>query len=165
MSTSPIIAGASLDADGNPQLVLDPDGLIAAARRGDAGQADEAPPRRLVLVVDDSLTTRMLEQSILESAGYEVDVALSGEEALGLVHVKRYTLILVDVEMPGMDGFTFIERLRSEPATRDIPAILVTSRAAPEDRQRGQEVGAQGYIVKSEFDQAELLTIIEPLIG
>jgi two-component system chemotaxis sensor kinase CheA len=165
MTASPIIAGASLDADGNPQLVLDPDGLIAAARRGDAGQADEAPPRRLVLVVDDSLTTRMLEQSILESAGYEVDVALSGEEALGLVHARRYALILVDVEMPGMDGFTFIEHLRSDPATRDIPAVLVTSRAAPEDRQRGQEVGAQGYIVKSEFDQAELLTIIEPLIG
>jgi two-component system chemotaxis sensor kinase CheA len=67
--------------------------------------------------------------------------------------------------MPGMDGFTFIERLRAEPALRDIPAILVTSRAAPEDRRRGQEVGAQGYIVKSEFDQAELLTIIRPLMG
>jgi two-component system chemotaxis sensor kinase CheA len=67
--------------------------------------------------------------------------------------------------MPGMDGFTFIEHLRSEPALRDIPAILVTSRAAPEDRRRGSEVGAQGYIVKSEFDQAELLTIIRPLMG
>jgi two-component system chemotaxis sensor kinase CheA len=165
MTASPIVVGASLDADGTPQLVLDPDGLIAAARRGDAGEAEVAPPRRLVLVVDDSLTTRMLEQSILESAGYEVDVALSGEEALGLVHARRYALILVDVEMPGMDGFTFIERLRGEAASRDIPAILVTSRAAPEDRKRGQEVGAQGYIVKSEFDQAELLTIIEPLMG
>jgi two-component system chemotaxis sensor kinase CheA len=165
MTASPIVAGASLDADGNPQLVLDPDCLIAAAQRGDAGEVDVTPPRRLVLVVDDSLTTRMLEQSILESAGYEVDVALSGEEALGLVHAKRYALILVDVEMPGMDGFTFIERLRAEPALRDIPAILVTSRAAPEDRRRGQEVGAQGYIVKSEFDQAELLAIIGPLMG
>jgi two-component system chemotaxis sensor kinase CheA len=165
MTASPIVAGALLDADGNPQLVLDPDGLIAAAQRGDAGEVDETPPRRLVLVVDDSLTTRMLEQSILESAGYDVDVALSGEEALGLVHARCYALILVDVEMPGMDGFTFIERLRAEPASREIPAILVTSRAAPEDRRRGQEVGAQGYIVKSEFDQAELLTIIGPLMG
>jgi two-component system chemotaxis sensor kinase CheA len=165
MSASPIVVGASLDADGNPQLVLDPDGLIASAQRGDAGEVDVTPPRRHVLVVDDSLTTRMLEQSILESAGYDVDVALSGEEALDLVRRKRYALILVDVEMPGMDGFTFIEHLRSEPALRDIPAILVTSRAAPEDRRRGSEVGAQGYIVKSEFDQAELLTIIRPLMG
>jgi two-component system, chemotaxis family, sensor kinase CheA len=164
MTASPVVVGASLDADGNPQLVLDPDGLVAAANRGDAGEVDLAPPRHLVLVVDDSLTTRMLEQSILESAGYEVDVALSGEDALGLVRGKRYALILVDVEMPGMDGFTFIEHLRADPASRDIPAILVTSRAAPEDRQRGREVGAQGYIVKSEFDQAELLTIIRPLM-
>jgi two-component system chemotaxis sensor kinase CheA len=164
MTASRIVVGASLDADGNPQLVLDPDGLIAAAQRGDESEIEAIPPRRLVLVVDDSLTTRMLEQSILESAGYEVDVALSGEEALGLVRAKPYALILVDVEMPGMDGFTFIERLRAEPALREIPAILVTSRAAPEDRRRGREVGAQGYIVKSEFDQAELLTIIRPLM-
>jgi two-component system chemotaxis sensor kinase CheA len=107
----------------------------------------------------------MLEQSILESAGYEVELAMSGDEALDLVGRTRYSLILVDVEMPGMDGFTFIERIRSDPALRDIPAILVTSRAAPEDRQRGRDVGAQGYIVKSEFDQAELLTMIRPLTG
>jgi two-component system, chemotaxis family, sensor kinase CheA len=162
---SPIVAGATLDAESNPLLVLDPDGLVAAARASGAGELAPAPPRRLVLVVDDSLTTRMLEQSILESAGYEVDVALSGEEALDLVRGKRYALLLVDVEMPGIDGFTFIERIRSDPALRDIPAILVTSRAAPEDRQRGRAVGAQGYIVKSEFDQAELLAMIRPLVG
>ena len=166
LTASPIVAGASLDAEGNPQLVLDPDGLVAAAHRGDAGgEIDATAPRHPVLVVDDSLTTRMLEQSILELAGYEVDVALSGEEALELVRRKRYALILVDVEMPGMDGFTFIERMRADPALRDIPAILVTSRAAPEDLQRGRDVGAQGYIVKSEFDQAELLAMIKPLMG
>jgi two-component system chemotaxis sensor kinase CheA len=165
LTASPIVAGAALDAESNPQLVLDPDGLVVAAQLGGAGEPDPTPTRHLVLVVDDSLTTRMLEQSILESAGYDVDVALSGEEALDLVRRKRYALMLVDVEMPGMDGFTVIERMRSEPALRDIPAILVTSRAAPEDRQRGRDVGAQGYIIKSEFDQAELLAMIRPLIG
>jgi two-component system chemotaxis sensor kinase CheA len=164
LSASAIVAGALLDAESNPQLVLDPDGLVAAAQRGEAGELDATPQRRPVLVVDDSLTTRMLEQSILESAGYDVDAAVSGEEALDAVRRKRYALILVDVEMPGMDGFTFIERIRLDPALRDIPAILVTSRAAPEDRQRGRDVGAQGYIVKSEFDQAELLTMIKPLM-
>jgi two-component system chemotaxis sensor kinase CheA len=164
MTASPIVVGASLDAEGNPQLVLDPDGLIAVAHRGDAIELESTPARRPVLVVDDSLTTRMLEQSILESAGYEVELAMSGDEALDLAGRTRYALILVDVEMPGMDGFTFIERIRSDPALRDIPAILVTSRAAPEDRQRGREVGAQGYIIKSEFDQAELLTMIRPLM-
>jgi two-component system chemotaxis sensor kinase CheA len=118
-----------------------------------------------VLVIDDSLTTRMLEQSILESAGYEVDLAVSAEEALEIARRKRYALFLVDVEMPGLDGFGFVERARADPALHDIPSVLVTSRAAPEDRQRGRDVGARGYIAKGEFDQAELLAMIRPLIG
>ena len=165
LPVNPVVVGASLDSDGNPQLVLDPAGLVTAAQRGGASGLDAVPSKRPILVVDDSLTTRMLEQSILESAGYEVDVALSGEEALDIVRRKRYAVILVDVEMPGMDGFSFIERIRADLALRDIPAILVTSRAEPEDRQRGRDVGAQGYIGKGEFDQAELLTTIKALIG
>ncbi|MGA8613657.1 MAG: response regulator [Xanthobacteraceae bacterium] len=170
LNASPIVVGASLDGEGNPQLMLDPDGLAAAAQssqhdgaRSTAG--DLAAAKRPVLVVDDSLTTRMLEQSILESAGYDVDVASSGEEALDLVRRKPFALILCDVEMPGIDGFTFIERIRSDVSLRDIPAILVSSRSAPEDRQRGRDVGAHGYIVKSEFNQAELLTMIRPMVG
>jgi two-component system chemotaxis sensor kinase CheA len=165
MTANPIVVAASLDANGNPQLVLDPDSLVAAARRGCAGELDANVPKRPVLVVDDSLTTRMLEQSILESAGYDVDVAVSGEEALERVREKHYALMLVDVEMPGMDGFTFIERIRSDPTSRDIPAILVTSLAGPEHRQHGHDVGAQGFIVKSEFDQAELLSMIKPMMA
>jgi two-component system chemotaxis sensor kinase CheA len=165
MTASTIVAGASLDADGNPQLVLDPDGLVAAARRGKVEELDSRPATRPVLVVDDSLTTRMLEQSILESAGYDVDVAESGEEALKRLNEKHYALILCDVEMPGMDGFTLIERIRSDSRSHHIPAILVTSLAEPEHRKRGQDVGAQGYIVKSEFDQAELLSMIKPMMA
>jgi two-component system chemotaxis sensor kinase CheA len=157
------VAGVSLDADGNPQLVLDPEGLVTEAHSGDTAELESTSPGRPVLVIDDSLTTRMLEQSILESAGYDVDVAQSGEEAIEIIRRKHYALFLVDVEMPGMDGFTFIERIRSDSAFQEIPAVLVTSRASPEDRQRGRDVGAQGYIIKSEFDQAELLTMISSL--
>jgi two-component system, chemotaxis family, sensor kinase CheA len=107
----------------------------------------------------------MLEQSILESAGYEVDVALSAEEALETAHRKRYALFLVDVEMPGMDGFAFVEQIRSDPTLCEIPAILVTSRAAPDDLERGRAAGAQGYIVKSEFDQAKMLALIKRLMA
>jgi two-component system chemotaxis sensor kinase CheA len=67
--------------------------------------------------------------------------------------------------MPGIDGFTFVERLRADTALRDTPAILVTSRNAPEDRRRGRDVGARGYIVKSEFNQADLLNMIRPMAG
>jgi two-component system chemotaxis sensor kinase CheA len=160
-----IVAGASLDSEGNPQMVLDPEGIIEAAIRL-AGLASEMEAaHRPVLVVDDSLTTRMLEQSILESAGYEVDSATCGEEGLEMARKKDYALLLVDVEMPGMDGFTFIERVRADPRLGDTPAILVTSRAAAEDRERGAHAGAQGYIVKSEFDQSDLLARIKGLVG
>lgn len=159
-----IVAGASLDAEGHPQLVLDPQGLVEHVGRAGSALAT-VPPRAPVLVIDDSLTTRMLEQSILESAGYEVDLATSGEEALETAHKRQYALFLVDVEMPGMDGFTFIERARDDPNLRDIPAVLVTSRASPEDRQRGLSAGARAYIVKGEFDQTELLEQIRILVG
>ena len=163
--SDPIVAGASLDAEGLPQLVLDPEGLVEhVCRVGSVPDATPAP-RAPVLVIDDSLTTRMLEQSILESAGYEVDLATSGEEALERARQRRYALFLVDVEMPGMDGFTFIERARGDPILCDIPAVLVTSRASPEDRQRGLNVGARAYIVKGEFDQTELLEQIRLLVG
>ncbi|BCJ92241.1 hybrid sensor histidine kinase/response regulator [Terrihabitans soli] len=163
IAASPIIAGASLDAAGNPQLVLDPDILVAAARNAGFHPVASLKEKTRVLVVDDSLTTRMLEQSILESAGYDVDVAMSGEEGLERMRARRYALVLVDVEMPGMDGFSFVEHLRADPALHDIPALLVTSLSGPEHIQRGREAGAQGHIAKSEFDQATLLSMIAPL--
>ncbi|HEY8943624.1 MAG TPA: response regulator, partial [Polyangiaceae bacterium] len=98
-------------------------------------------------------------------AGYDVDVASSGEQALLKARDNRYSLFLVDVDMPGMDGFTFIERIRSDPTLHDIPAILVTSRSSPEDFERGRQVGANGYMVKSDFNQVELLDRIRRLVA
>jgi two-component system, chemotaxis family, sensor kinase CheA len=161
-----VVAGAALDAEGHPQLVLDPEGLVAAAHVGRGALAEpDSRPCRPVLVIDDSLTTRMLEQSILESAGYDVELATSAEEGLGKAKDKRYGLFVVDVEMPGMDGFDFVARTRADPVLRETPAILVTSRGSKEDRQRGNDAGASGYIVKGEFDQGHLLQTIRDLIG
>lgn len=161
----PVAMGVSLEADRTPRLVVDPDALVREIRRTDAAPPEPAHPARPILVIDDSLTTRMLEQSILESAGFDVDVVTSAEEALVEAGRKRYALFLVDVEMPGMDGFAFIERVRADPALRDTPAILVTSRDAPADRQRGQDVGAQDYLVKSEFDQDQFLARVRQLVN
>jgi two-component system, chemotaxis family, sensor kinase CheA len=160
----PAIVGASLDAGGRPRLVLDPVNLIADVERHGLPQLQAAAARRSILVVDDSLTTRMLEQSILESAGYDVSLATSAEEGLEKARLQPYALFLVDVEMPGMDGFTFIEHVRADAQLHATPAILVTSRAAPEDRQRGRDVGAQDYIVKGDFDQGVLLDRIRTLV-
>ena len=164
-----VIAGASLDAEGTPQLVLDPAGVVAFAEisRGDTfnATAKACVQRAPILIVDDSLTTRMLEQSILEAAGYQVELAVSAEDGLIKAHNHRYSLFIVDVEMPGMDGFGFVAQTRSDPLLGEIPAILVTSRDAADDRLRGQQVGASAYVTKGEFDQTQLLQTIRTLIG
>ncbi|MCA9601786.1 MAG: response regulator [Polyangiales bacterium] len=161
----PIVSGASIDGNGNPRIVLDPDALVTMAFESIPVVSTGPPARIPVLVIDDSLTTRMLEQSILESAGYEVTTASSAEEGLEKARAARFSLILVDVEMPGMDGFSFVETVRADAALRHIPTILVTSRSEPEDLERGRRVGANGYIIKSEFDQADLLQRIRNLIS
>jgi two-component system chemotaxis sensor kinase CheA len=160
-----VVYGASLDPEGNPLLALDPAGLVAAARTAPVAmapaQVTEQPP---ILVIDDSLTTRMLVQSILESAGYRVDLASSGEEGLVKARERRYGLFICDVEMPGMNGFEFVTRTRADVALKEIPSILVTSLASAEDKSRGKRAGARAYIVKSEFDQGSFIQIIRGLM-
>ncbi|MCW8133268.1 MAG: response regulator, partial [Planctomycetota bacterium] len=160
------VAGAASDLAGSPELMFDPANLVSAirARRSLAPPAAR-PQRPPILVIDDSLTTRMLEQSILESAGYEVALATSAEEGLEKVRAGRFGLIVVDVEMPGMNGFEFVEQVRADAALSGIPCILVTSRGSPEDKIRGKKAGARAYIVKGEFDQGLLLQTIRQLMG
>lgn len=165
LSTDPVVAGVSLDAEGIPRLVLDPAELVSAAAQ-DWPSVEAAPAvRHPILVIDDSLTTRMLEQSILESAGYEVELAISAENGLEKARKKTYALFLVDVEMPGMSGFDFVTLTRADPDLRQVPAILVTSRNELEDFERGRKAGASDYIVKGEFDQNRLLVSIERLLS
>jgi two-component system chemotaxis sensor kinase CheA len=163
LPVDPVVLGASLDAAGNPRLVLDPVELVRVVERPRTLPPTRGEPPH-VLVIDDSLTTRMLEQSILESAGYRVDVAASAEEGLALARIRRYALFLVDVEMPGMDGFEFVATTRADALLRAVPAILVTSRNAGEDKARGLAAGASDYVVKSEFDQVSLLSRIRELV-
>lgn len=158
------VAGVALDVDGNPRLLLDPDGLFSAAAQTPLRAPHRATRQRSVLVIDDSLTTRMLEQSILESAGYAVDLAISAEQGLEMARTGGYDLFLVDVEMPGMDGFSFVERVRADPRLSATPAVLVTSRASPDDLARGRAVGASDHIAKGEFEQVDFLDRIGRLM-
>ncbi|MEU4623664.1 response regulator [Actinoplanes sp. NPDC023801] len=165
---TPVIGSVAVDADGNPRLVLDPLGLadevlrshLGGARPSAAPVAEPLP----ILVIDDSLTTRMLERSILESAGYEVDLAASAEEGLEKAAARAYGLFLTDIDMPGIDGFTFVERTRADPELAGVPAILVSSRSSAADRDRGRAAGASAYVVKGEFDQEQLLGHIRRLV-
>ncbi len=164
VAADPIVAGTALSPRGLPQLVLATHALGGAPAFGRA-TSDDVPRALPILIVDDSLTTRMLEQSILESAGYEVDLAVSAEEALDKARSRSYGLFLVDVEMPGMNGFELVASTRADPVLREVPAILVTSLSSAADRERGLAAGAHDYVVKSEFDQEALLETIRRLVG
>ena len=115
--------------------------------------------------MDDSVNTREIEKSILEAYGYAVDLAEDGMEALEKTRANRYDLVITDVEMPRLDGFSLTERLRTDDSYKDTPIIIVTSREKDEDKKRGIMVGANAYIVKGAFDQTNLLETVQNLIG
>ncbi|MES2070214.1 MAG: response regulator [Pseudomonadota bacterium] len=159
-----MISASFLDNEGNPQLVLDPEVLVSSLHTAPLRASVAPAPTLPILIIDDSLTTRMLESSILEAAGFAVALAASAEEGLLMARHHRYALFLVDLEMPGMNGFEFIEQAQADPVLRDIPCILVTSRDAAADKQRAAEVGASAYIVKGEFNQVDFLKTIKRLV-
>jgi two-component system chemotaxis sensor kinase CheA len=117
-----------------------------------------------ILVVDDSFTTRTLETSILENNGYQVLVAIDGAQALELLRSEKVDLVITDIEMPRMDGFVLLERIKADARLASLPVILVTSRDQPFDKQRGLELGADAYIVKRKFDHQDLLSTIQQVL-
>jgi two-component system chemotaxis sensor kinase CheA len=110
------------------------------------------------------VTTRTLEKTVLEAAGYDVITASDGAEAWHLLQERGADLVLSDVEMPRMDGFMLTEAVRGSRRFRDLPVILLTALDNERDRARGLEVGADAYLVKSAFDQTVLLTTLEQLL-
>ncbi len=165
------VAGASVEPDGSVLLVLDPPGLIQRARQATRQNGSATPPghptvqRRSVLVVDDALTVRELQRNILERAGFAVRVATDGSQALSSLAQEHSDLVLTDIEMPNMNGFELTEAIRASPALANIPVLILSSRASDVDRQRGLDVGADGYITKSGFDESGLLTAVNRLLG
>jgi two-component system chemotaxis sensor kinase CheA len=164
----PNVAGCALLEDGNIALILSAAELAETALQG-PGRAlvSRAPEhevvRRRLLVADDSVTTRTMEKAILEEAGYEVRVAADGHQAWRILQDEAIDLLVADVEMPGMDGFTLTETLRHSTLPR-IPVVLVTSLASDNHRARGLEAGADAYIVKGDFERAALLEAVGQLL-
>ncbi len=163
------VSGAALLGTGAVIVVLDANDLVRVAtgtaitRRWLPDEAQPPAPaeRRLrVLVVDDSITTRTLEKNILETAGFDVTVAIDGVEGWLRLNEGDYDVVISDVEMPNMNGLDLTRQIRSSSHTRDIPIILLTSLARPEQQQAGLQAGADAYLIKSQFDQGELLRMI-----
>lgn len=163
------VAGASVLGTGQVVAVLNvPDLLKSAVKQA-------APPpvtfetqgvaeKQSILVVEDSITSRALIKNILESAGYRVTTAVDGIDAYTALKTATFDLIVSDVEMPRMDGFDLTAKVRSDKQHGDLPVVLVTALESREHRERGIDVGANAYIVKSSFDQSNLLEVVGRLI-
>ncbi len=162
-------SGAVQLGDGQLVLLLNPVILLQTAR----GMALAGPPmainherrRAHLLIADDSFTTRELIRSILQSAGYTVTAAYDGLDALDKLRTQAYDLVISDVEMPRVNGFQLTSRIRQELGLPDLPVVIITSLASDEHRRKGLEVGAQAYIVKNQFNQDNLLEVVQQLLG
>lgn len=166
------VAGASVLGTGEVVPVLNVSDLVQSAM-----QSAAAPPARrgadrpaevrarAVLVVEDSITSRSLLKNILASAGYRVNTAVDGIDAYTALKADKFDLVVTDVEMPRMDGFDLTARIRADKSLSSLPVVLVTALGQREHRERGIEVGANAYIVKSSFDQSDLLQVVRQLIA
>ncbi|MEA4953390.1 MAG: hybrid sensor histidine kinase/response regulator [Aminivibrio sp.] len=162
------VGGVTVLGSGKVVPVLHCGDLVKSALKGTVrslsapGEAGEAPPA--ILVAEDSITSRALLKNILTAAGYAVHTAADGQEAWETLSRGEISLVVSDVEMPGMNGFELTSKIRSEERLSDLPVILVTSLESAEDRERGVVAGADAYIVKSGFDQGALLDVIRRLL-
>lgn len=173
LANAPFVAGAALLGSGEVVLVLDAHDLMRKAsgdrmprQRRLLTPAQSAPRRVRVLIVDDSITTRTLEKNILEAAGFVVSVATDGVEAWAMLQDADALpdVLISDVEMPRMNGLDLTQRVKGDPRTRNLPVILLTSLSKPEQREAGLRVGADAYLVKSRFDQNELLQTLQSVL-
>lgn len=165
------VSGAALLGSGEVIIVLDANDLVRRAsgaalphRRGVTMVAPVEERRLRVLVVDDSITTRTLEKNILETAGFDVSVAMDGAEAWSMLPQNDFDVIISDVEMPKMNGLELCSKIKTNAKFQHLPVILLTSLAKPEQREAGLRAGADAYLVKSRFDQGELLEMIQAVL-
>jgi CheY-like chemotaxis protein/chemotaxis signal transduction protein len=165
------VTGAALLGDGRPVVILNTADLVRVAKAAEVRHiplqkrtAEDVKPIPHILVVDDSITTRTLEKNILEAAGFHVYTATDGTGAIRQLGEHPVDLVVTDIQMPQMDGISLTRHLRESNEYNNLPVILVTSLETREDREQGMMAGANAYIVKRGFDQAELLATIQQLL-
>jgi chemotaxis protein histidine kinase CheA len=171
----PLVTGATIDGDGSVVCLVDLRELAVRATGTTlvgAGvvvptQREEAPTGRKprILVVEDSIGVRELERAILEGAGFDVTTCVDGLDAAARLRDEPADLVLSDVEMPGMDGFALTRTIRRTRGWEQVPVIIMTSKGDEADRRAGLEAGASAYLLKSEFDQEQLVNTVRRLVG
>jgi two-component system, chemotaxis family, sensor kinase CheA len=165
------IAGATVLGSGEVIPILNVADLMKSAvhvsgisLNVDTNQKAGGTAQKSILLVEDSVTSRMLLKGILEAEDYQVSTAVDGVEGFTMLRTEPFDLVISDIEMPRMDGFDLTAKIRNDPQLADLPVVLVTSLEAREHRERGVEVGANAYIVKSSLEQSNLLEVVQRFI-
>ncbi|MFA6223305.1 MAG: hybrid sensor histidine kinase/response regulator [Desulfomonilaceae bacterium] len=165
------VSAGTVLGSGQVALILNVSDLILSAMRitgpslaAHTRKSQLEHVKKSILVVEDSITSRMLLKNILESAGYEVQTAVDGVDAWTILKTNNFDVVVSDIEMPRMDGFELTSKIRTEEKFKNLPVVIVTSLESREDKERGIDVGANAYIVKSGFEQNNLLSVIRRLI-
>jgi chemotaxis protein histidine kinase CheA len=172
----PGVSGATIAGDGNVVVLLDLRDIGERALGVGGGAfarpvavapkaADPNVPKARVLVVEDSLGVRELERVILEGAGYHVECAVDGLDGASRLRDNPADIVISDVEMPGMSGFELTRTIRRTKGWEQVPVVIMTSLGNEEDRRMGLEAGASAYLLKGEFDQAQLVETVRRLVG
>jgi chemosensory pili system protein ChpA (sensor histidine kinase/response regulator) len=171
ISSVPGLLGATIMGDGSVLIILDlaplvRHGVARRLQRLEEGLTAVATPvveevrvRPLVMVVDDSITMRKVTGRVLERHEYEVSTAKDGIDAIEKLHERVPDLMLLDIEMPRMDGYELATHMKADPRLRDVPIIMITSRTGDKHRQRAFDIGVDRYLGKP-YQEAELLTQI-----
>ena len=165
-----MITGASLSPEGKATPVLNLTDLLikekttlpVAPYRYEIQQTTAAG--KIILVVEDSVTSRVLLKGVLESAGYDVKTAVDGAEAFALLKSEPVDIVVSDIDMPRMDGLELTRKIRTDKSLSDLPVVLVSALESREDQEAGIEAGANAYIVKSRFDNVNLISTVKRLV-
>ena len=161
------IAGATILGDGRIVIILDMGSLVRSewrARPTETVVLDQRDRRTFALVVDDSITVRRVTQRLLERNGMRVLTAKDGVDAVSLLQEHLPDIILLDIEMPRMDGYEVAAHVRNDPRLKDIPIVMITSRVSEKHRARAIELGVDDYLGKP-YQENQLLDAIEPLVN
>ncbi|MCX7832185.1 MAG: hybrid sensor histidine kinase/response regulator [Actinobacteria bacterium] len=171
INESKLFAGATILGSGDIVLILNIGELVRSTTskgvlfKQDSTKKKIGSRKPRILVVEDSLTTRELEVSLLKAAGYEAVGVRDGYEALSMLKSKKFDLVLTDIQMPRMDGYELIKKVKKDETLRNIPMVVVSSKSSEKEIELGLKAGADAYITKNEFEKENILSIISRLVN